>query len=82
MSIHSAFTLMLVLGASPSTVMLIHQQTPSLNVPSAQGRKNTKQDIFSSSNDCQGMKCNLYFSGVVLQVALPYENANKATTYY
>lgn len=56
--------------------------TPSLNVSSAQGRKNAKQDISSSFNDGQGMKYNFYFSGVVLQVALLYENANKSTIFH
>lgn len=82
MSIHSPSTLMLVLGASPNTMMLIHEQTLNLNVPSAQGGKNTKEDISSSSSDGQGMKYNLYFSGVVLQVALLYENADKAAIFH
>lgn len=58
--------------------------TPSLNVPSAQGRKNAKQgiSISSFSHDGQGMKYNFCFSGVVLQVALLYENANKSTIFH
>lgn len=75
-------------GAGPGCIiqynhmMLIYSQTPSLNVTSAQGRQNAKQDISSSSNHSQGMKYNLYLSAVVLQVALLYENANKATIFH